>query len=87
MIIFIWKKNFYLSQKRKEKFKDEKNASIKKNEEFNNETFRNGFLWNINKSMNESSIKNNENILNESRRRLILYERIKRRLNGKDNIE
>ena len=42
---------------------------------------------NINKSMNESSIKNNENILNESRRRLILYERIKRRLNGKDNIE
>ena len=44
MIIFIRKKNFYLSQKRKEKFKDEKNASIKKNEEFNNETFRNGFL-------------------------------------------
>lgn len=87
MIIFIWKKNFYLSQKRKEKFKDEKNASIKKNEEFNNETFRNGLLGNINKSMNESSIKNNENILNESRRRLILYERIKRRLNGKDNIE
>ncbi len=42
---------------------------------------------NINKSMNESSIKNNWNISNESRRRLILYKRIKRRLNGKDNIE
>ncbi len=42
---------------------------------------------NINKSMNENSIKNNWNILNESRRRLILYKRIKRRLNGKDNIE
>ena len=37
--------------------------------------------------MNESSIKNNENILNKSRRSLILYETNKRRLNGKDNIE